>query len=50
MGHKNIEMTVRNSHLAPKHTLAAVERLSAPTPTEGVTNASESTDLPVPLN
>jgi site-specific recombinase XerD len=27
MGHKSIEMTVRYSHLAPKHTLAAVERL-----------------------
>lgn len=29
MGHKSIEMTVRYSHLAPKHTLAAVERLTA---------------------
>ena len=29
MGHKTIEMTVRYSHLAPKHTLAAVERLTA---------------------
>ncbi len=29
MGHKSIEMTVRYSHLAPKHTLAAVELLSA---------------------
>jgi len=28
MGHKSIEMTVRYSHLAPKHTLAAVERLA----------------------
>src|SRR6266576_3937429 len=27
MGHKSIEMTVRYSHLAPKHTLAAVEQL-----------------------
>jgi integrase len=27
MGHKSIEMTVRYSHLSPKHTLAAVERL-----------------------
>ena len=36
MGHKSIAMTVRYSHLAPKHTLAAVERLvaspSAPLP------------------
>jgi site-specific recombinase XerD len=31
MGHKTIGMTVRYSHLAPKHTLAAVERLDAPT-------------------
>jgi hypothetical protein len=29
MAHKSIEMTVRYSHLAPKHTLAAVERLTA---------------------
>jgi site-specific recombinase XerD len=27
LGHKTIAMTVRYSHLAPKHTLAAVERL-----------------------
>jgi len=31
MGHKTISMTVRYAHLAPKHTLAAVERLDAPT-------------------
>jgi site-specific recombinase XerD len=31
MGHKTIAMTVRYAHLAPKHTLAAVERLDAPT-------------------
>jgi site-specific recombinase XerD len=29
MGHKTIAMTVRYAHLAPKHTLAAVERLDA---------------------
>ena len=29
MGHKSIQMTVRYSHLTPKHTLAAVERLVA---------------------
>jgi site-specific recombinase XerD len=34
LGHKTIAMTVRYSHLAPKHTLAAVEKL--------VTRASES--------
>jgi len=28
MGHKDIKMTVRYSHLALKHTLAAVQRLS----------------------
>jgi Phage integrase family len=27
LGHKVIAMTVRYAHLAPKHTLAAVERL-----------------------
>jgi len=31
LGHKTISMTVRYSHLAPKHTLAAVERLDMPT-------------------
>ena len=33
LGHKTIGMTVRYSHLAPKHTLTAVERLDAPTET-----------------
>lgn len=37
MGHKTIGMTVRYSHLAPKHTLAAVERLDAPTEQPTVT-------------
>ena len=27
MGHKTIQMTVRYAHLAPKHQLAAVQRL-----------------------
>jgi hypothetical protein len=31
LGHKVIAMTVRYAHLAPQHTLAAVERLDAPT-------------------
>jgi site-specific recombinase XerC len=31
LGHKVIAMTVRCAHLAPKHMLAAVERLDAPT-------------------
>ena len=44
MGHKTISMTVRYSHLAPTHTLAAVERLSgavseAPTDTKTSTEA-----------
>jgi site-specific recombinase XerD len=30
LGHKTIAMTVRYSHLAPKHTLAAAQRLDAP--------------------
>jgi Phage integrase family len=40
MGYKTIGMTVRYSHLAPKHTLAAVERLDAPTeqPTDTTTD------------
>jgi len=40
MGHKSIEMTVRYSHLAPKHTLAAVERL---TETESVNSTGTTT-------
>ncbi len=53
MGHKSIEMTVRYSHLAPKHTLAAVELLSAPSPaTENTStvNISTALDSSVPLN
>jgi integrase len=42
MGHKTIAMTVRYSHLAPKHTLAAVERLDA--------LAGESTDTTTDTN
>ena len=40
LGHKTIAMTVRYSHLAPKHTLAAVERLDVPTvePTDTTTD------------
>ncbi|MFZ0416917.1 MAG: site-specific integrase [Candidatus Sulfotelmatobacter sp.] len=30
MGHQTIQMTMRYAHLAPSHTLAAVERLVAP--------------------
>jgi site-specific recombinase XerD len=42
MGHKTIAMTVRYSHLAPKHTLAAVERLDAPTAEEADTTAGQT--------
>jgi len=44
LGHKAIAMTVRYSHLAPKHTLAAVERLDAPTetPTDTTTDTGVS--------
>jgi site-specific recombinase XerD len=40
LGHKTIGMTVRYSHLAPKHTLTAVERLDVPTeaPTDTTTD------------
>jgi len=40
LGHKTIAVTVRYSHLAPKHTLAAVERLdvTAETPTDTTTD------------
>jgi integrase len=44
LGHKTIAMTVRYSHLAPKHTLAAVERFDAPreTPTDTTTDTRGS--------
>ena len=41
LGHKAIAMTVRYSHLAPMHALAAVERLDAPTGTPTDTGAFE---------
>jgi site-specific recombinase XerD len=43
MGHKSIQMTVRYSHLAPKHTLAAVELLGADNTTSS-TGTTTSTD------
>jgi site-specific recombinase XerD len=44
LGHKTIAMTVRYSHLAPKHTLAAVERLDVPQdgPTDTTTDTGAS--------
>lgn len=49
LGHKTIAMTVRYSHLAPKHTLAAVERLDAPSesPTDTTTDTSSLEQQPV---
>jgi site-specific recombinase XerD len=53
LGHKTIAMTVRYSHLAPKHTLAAVERLDAPSesPTDTTTDTrgfeQETVEVPV---
>jgi integrase len=46
MGHKSIMMTVRYSHLTPRHTLAAVEKLAradseAPTDTRTSTDTTE---------
>ncbi len=53
LGHKTIAMTVRYSHLAPKHTLAAVERLDnyseSPTDTTTDTDAFEQPAVAVPV-
>ncbi len=46
LGHKTISMTVRYSHVAPKHTLAAVERLDAPAETP--TDITTDTGVPQP--
>jgi len=50
MGHKSIQMTVRYSHLTPKHTLAAVEMLAgtttvAPTDTRTSTKPKEAISI-----
>jgi integrase len=58
MGHKTIQMTVRYAHLAPKHQLAAVQRLcdtgaalAAPSDTRTDTSASaHSEDAPPIIN
>jgi site-specific recombinase XerD len=45
LGHKSIAMTVRYSHLSPKHTLAAVERLAegiSEVPTDTRTSTDET--------
>ena len=53
LGRKTIAMTVRYSHLAPKHTLAAVERLDAPqvasTDTTTDTRAFQSVETETPV-
>jgi site-specific recombinase XerD len=46
LGHKSISMTVRYSHLAPEHTLAAVERLTGAA-TETPTGTKTSTSAVV---
>ncbi len=53
MGHKSIQMTVRYSHLTPKHTLAAVEMragvvMVTPTSTKTSTGAEEQFFLEMP--
>jgi hypothetical protein len=53
MGHKSIQMTVRYSHLIPKHTLAAVERLAesvsaTPTDTKTSTGSAEHFSVELP--
>jgi site-specific recombinase XerC len=50
MGHKSIQIDERYSHLTPKHTLAAVERLTgavsaAPTDIKTSTGAEEQISL-----
>ena len=47
LGHKTISMTVRYSHLAPKYTLAAVERLdiTTETPTDTTTDTKVNEQL-----
>ncbi|MFL6435991.1 MAG: tyrosine-type recombinase/integrase [Terriglobales bacterium] len=52
MGHKTISMTVRYSHLAPKHQLAAVQRLcntesTQKEPTDTKTDTSTLEQLPI---
>jgi integrase len=46
MGHKTISMTVRYAHLAPKHTLSAVERLDAPASEPGDTTTDTGNFVP----
>jgi site-specific recombinase XerD len=45
LGHKTIAMTIRYAHLAPKHTLAAVERLDDPE-TESNDTTTDTTGAP----
>ena len=43
MGHKTIQMTMRYTHLAPAHKLAAVERLAAGWQTDRPTDTKTDT-------
>jgi integrase len=43
MGHKQISMTVRYSHLAPQHQLAAVERLAAASAVSATAHSTATT-------
>ncbi len=49
LGHKTIAMTVRYSHLAPKHALAAVERLDAPSESPTDTRGFDQGTVEVPM-
>jgi len=49
LGHKSIAMTARYSHLAPSHTLAAVERLAG-AGTEDRTGTKTSTEAGLPTS
>ena len=50
MGHKSIQMTVRYSHLTPRHTLAAVEKLTGSSPaTPTDTRTSTESEVQISL-
>ena len=49
LGHKTISMTVRYAHLAPKHQLAAVERLDTPSESPTDTRAFERAKVEAPM-
>jgi hypothetical protein len=49
LGHKIIGMTVRYSHLAPRHILAALGRLDAPTEQPTDTKGLERVSVQEPI-